>query len=224
MGATFPTLTRHLARSSQLSRAFGRLYAANTFGAILGTLAAGLVLIELFGLSQALVVGAGCSLVAGTRRALAQPGRPRGRRRAAPDGPAAPPSPRAPGRRRPPPDADRDRPDDRVRVRADLARIPGHLDAPARIGHRQHDVRVHGHPGRVPRRHRPRAPSSSISSGPGCATRSRGSRSPRSSSRGWPSLGSSSCSAARNRLRPIDRSRRSARCSGRSCWWSCPSP
>ena len=65
MGATFPSLTRHLTRSSALSRAFGRLYAANTLGAIVGTLAAGLVLIELFGLSRALVVGAGCSLVAG---------------------------------------------------------------------------------------------------------------------------------------------------------------
>jgi spermidine synthase len=65
MGATFPSLTRHLARSDALSKAFGRLYAANTLGAILGTLAAGLILIELLGLSRALVVGAGCSLVAG---------------------------------------------------------------------------------------------------------------------------------------------------------------
>ena len=65
MGATFPSLTRYLARSSALSRAFGRLYAANTLGAIIGTLAAGLVLIELFGLSTALSIGAACSLVAG---------------------------------------------------------------------------------------------------------------------------------------------------------------
>jgi spermidine synthase len=65
MGATFPSLTRYLARSSALSRAFGRLYAANTLGAIVGTLAAGLVLIELFGLSTALAIGAACSLVAG---------------------------------------------------------------------------------------------------------------------------------------------------------------
>ncbi len=65
MGATFPSLTRHLSRTSELSRAFGRLYAANTIGAIAGTLAAGLVLIELLGLSGALRVGAGCSLVAG---------------------------------------------------------------------------------------------------------------------------------------------------------------
>ena len=46
--------------------AFGRLYAANTIGAIIGTLAAGLVLIELLGLTGALVVGAACS---GDRRA-----------------------------------------------------------------------------------------------------------------------------------------------------------
>jgi len=65
MGATFPSLTRYLARTSELSRAFGRLYAANTIGAIVGTLAAGLVLIEILGLSGALWVGATCSFLAG---------------------------------------------------------------------------------------------------------------------------------------------------------------
>ncbi len=65
MGATFPSLTRYLSRSSALSRAFGRLYAANTIGAIVGTLAAGLVLIEWLGLSGALAVGAACSFGAG---------------------------------------------------------------------------------------------------------------------------------------------------------------
>jgi spermidine synthase len=66
MGATLPALTRHLSRGSEhLSRAFGWLYAANTIGAIVGTLLAGLVLIELFGLSGALLVGAACSAVAG---------------------------------------------------------------------------------------------------------------------------------------------------------------
>jgi spermidine synthase len=65
MGATLPILTRHLTRDAHLSLAFGRLYAANTIGAILGTLAAGLVLIELFGLTGALLVGAACSAVAG---------------------------------------------------------------------------------------------------------------------------------------------------------------
>ncbi len=67
MGATLPTLTRYLARDSgHLSSAFGRLYAANTVGAILGAAAAGLVLIELVGLTGTLLVGAACSGLAGT--------------------------------------------------------------------------------------------------------------------------------------------------------------
>jgi spermidine synthase len=65
MGATLPTLTRHLSRDAHLSRAFARLYAANTFGAILGTIAAGFFLIELLGLTMTLVVGAACSAIAG---------------------------------------------------------------------------------------------------------------------------------------------------------------
>jgi len=65
MGATLPTLTRHLSRDRHLAAAFGRLYAANTLGAIVGTLAAGLVLIEVFGLTGTLVIGAGCSAAAG---------------------------------------------------------------------------------------------------------------------------------------------------------------
>jgi spermidine synthase len=65
MGATLPTLTRYLGGGAHLSRAFGRLYAANTFGAIVGTLAAGLVLIEVLGLTGTLVVGAICSGLAG---------------------------------------------------------------------------------------------------------------------------------------------------------------
>lgn len=65
MGATFPALVRHSARDEALSEAFGRLYSANTTGAVIGTLVAGLVLIELLGLSGALVVGATCSGIAG---------------------------------------------------------------------------------------------------------------------------------------------------------------
>ena len=65
MGATLPTLTRQLSQDRHLSAAFGRLYAANTLGAIAGTLAAGLVLIELFGLTGTLVIGAACSATAG---------------------------------------------------------------------------------------------------------------------------------------------------------------
>jgi spermidine synthase len=66
MGATLPTLTRFLSRgASGLTAAFGRLYAANTVGAIFGAAAAGFVLIELLGLSGTLFVGAACSAIAG---------------------------------------------------------------------------------------------------------------------------------------------------------------
>ena len=66
MGATLPTLTRYLTRQADhLSAAFGALYAANTIGAILGTILAGFVLIELLGLTGSLLVGASCSAVAG---------------------------------------------------------------------------------------------------------------------------------------------------------------
>ncbi|HEX6817202.1 MAG TPA: fused MFS/spermidine synthase [Ktedonobacterales bacterium] len=66
MGATLPTLTRYLARSaSDLSAAFGKLYAVNTIGAILGATAAGFALIELLGLHGALLAGAACSAIAG---------------------------------------------------------------------------------------------------------------------------------------------------------------
>jgi spermidine synthase len=70
MGATLPTLTRHLTSDGHLSAAFGRLYAANTIGAIVGTLLAGLVLIEVLGLSGALAVGAACSATAGVAALL----------------------------------------------------------------------------------------------------------------------------------------------------------
>jgi spermidine synthase len=65
MGATFPALVKHVARNAALSDAFGRLYSANTIGAVVGTLVAGLVLVELLGLSGALLVGAACSGIAG---------------------------------------------------------------------------------------------------------------------------------------------------------------
>jgi spermidine synthase len=65
MGATFPALVRHLTRSAELSQAFGRLYSANTLGAVAGTLLAGLILIELAGLNGALRIGALLSAIAG---------------------------------------------------------------------------------------------------------------------------------------------------------------
>jgi spermidine synthase len=62
MGATLPTMTRFLARGPfGIGGAFQQLYAANTIGAIVGTGLAGLVLIEMFGLTGALVIGAVCS-------------------------------------------------------------------------------------------------------------------------------------------------------------------
>ena len=70
MGATLPTLTSYLTADAHLSQAFGRLYAANTIGAILGTLAAGLILIEWLGLTGALWFGAGCSAIAGVAALL----------------------------------------------------------------------------------------------------------------------------------------------------------
>jgi spermidine synthase len=67
MGATLPSLSRHLTRgrAANLSREFGRLYAANTLGAIFGTAVSGFALIELIGLTGTLLVGAACSLAAG---------------------------------------------------------------------------------------------------------------------------------------------------------------
>ena len=66
MGATLPSLSRHLARrAAELGDVFGRLYAANTLGAILGAAAAGFVLIEVLGLADSLRVGVAGSAVAG---------------------------------------------------------------------------------------------------------------------------------------------------------------
>src|SRR5262245_61530143 len=96
MGATLPTLTRYLTRDAHLSAAFGRLYAANTVGAIIGTFAAGLVLIELLGLTGTLIVGAVCSGTAGLA-ALGLSRGPGGDRRATRGGTADRPRP-APAR------------------------------------------------------------------------------------------------------------------------------
>lgn len=66
MGATLPSLTRHLTRSiDQVGGQFGRLYAANTMGGIAGTMAAGYLLIELIGLQATVWVAATASLSAG---------------------------------------------------------------------------------------------------------------------------------------------------------------
>jgi spermidine synthase len=71
MGATLPTLSRHLSRRrSELGQTFGRLYAANTGGAVAGTWLAGIVLIELIGLTRTMIVGAVASGVAGVAAIL----------------------------------------------------------------------------------------------------------------------------------------------------------
>ena len=84
MGATLPSLTRYLTQDGHLSKAFGRLYAANIIGAILGTLAAGFILIELLGLTGALAVGAGCSALGRRGGTAPGPAPPAARPRAPP--------------------------------------------------------------------------------------------------------------------------------------------
>lgn len=66
MGATLPTLSRYLVRDhNTLGTEFGSLYTVNTFGAIFGTVLAGVFLIELIGLQETLLVGVACSGAAG---------------------------------------------------------------------------------------------------------------------------------------------------------------
>ena len=66
MGATLPTLSRYLVRDhNMMGHEFGSLYTVNTLGAIVGTLASGLVLIELIGLTETLLVGVCFSGLAG---------------------------------------------------------------------------------------------------------------------------------------------------------------
>ena len=113
MGATLPTLTRHLSRDpSNLSSSFGRLYAANTFGAIIGTVAAGFILIELLGLTGTLLVGATCSAIAGIAALILDRTRP-----PVPGAPAEAPAPT------PAPNADRPRP--RLRLALIVAYVSG---------------------------------------------------------------------------------------------------
>ena len=67
MGATLPMLTAHLVRSiDQAGARIGRLYAANTIGAVAGTILAGFVLIELLGLAETSFIAVGLNLAAAT--------------------------------------------------------------------------------------------------------------------------------------------------------------
>lgn len=66
MGLTLPLLTRHMVTSLQTAGAhMGRLYSANTLGAMAGTLVSGLVLIELIGLSATAHVAVALNAIAG---------------------------------------------------------------------------------------------------------------------------------------------------------------
>lgn len=66
MGLTLPLLTRHLVTSMRTAGAqMGLLYSANTFGAMVGALVAGFVLIELLGLSATTHVAVALNLLAG---------------------------------------------------------------------------------------------------------------------------------------------------------------
>ena len=154
MGATLPTLTRFLTQGGRgLAGAFQRLYAANTIGAIVGTVLAGFVLIEVLGLTGALLVGAVCSGTAGLvalmldHRAASGPSEPSTREPVTPRPAPSPPATPVPDRRR---------------LALGLAFVSGLtslgyqvvLEQDAGGGDRELHVRLHDHPGPVPRRHR----------------------------------------------------------------------
>jgi predicted membrane-bound spermidine synthase len=66
MGATLPLLVRHLVRTlDEAGARLGELYAANTAGAVTGTVVAGFVLIEFLGLRLTSYVAVGLNLIAG---------------------------------------------------------------------------------------------------------------------------------------------------------------
>lgn len=67
MGMTLPAITRFFARGSKnISTEFGALYAANTAGAMFGTIAGGFFLIEFVGLRHSSYIAVVLNLLAGT--------------------------------------------------------------------------------------------------------------------------------------------------------------
>lgn len=71
MGLTLPLLTRHLVTSMRTAGArMGALYAANTLGAMAGTLVSGFLLIELIGLSSTSHVAVALNLLGGAAALL----------------------------------------------------------------------------------------------------------------------------------------------------------
>jgi spermidine synthase len=92
MGATLPLLARFAVRTDrEVGPRTATLYAVNTLGAVLGTVAAAFVLMPRFGLWRTVLVGAAANaLVFGAAWLLARDGRP------APAVASAPPAPRVP--------------------------------------------------------------------------------------------------------------------------------
>ena len=125
MGATLPTLTRYLSGDQHLSRAFSRLYAANTFGAILGTIAAGFFLIELLGLSGTLSSGPPAP---GSPARRDRDRSPAGRRRGRDRRPSAPKSEASTAARQPTVAR-------RRRARPDLALLVAFVSGPTSLGY-----------------------------------------------------------------------------------------
>ena len=193
----------------RLSKAFGRLYSANTLGAIVGTLLAGLVLIEVLGLTRR----APRSGPPARRSPGSSPCGSRARTATAGDDAAEPPRAEA---EPPTPTAaaspTRSAPSGwpsvvALRLRPDVARLPGALDAAAVVGHGQPDLRLHGDPRRCSWSASPSARRVYTASAPRIGTRSGCSRSRRSRSRSWRSPGSSSSSASPARSTRASRSR-----------------
>ena len=72
MGATLPVLAAALLRSAHDTNSVTRLYACNLVGAILGTLAAGFVLLPAFGVRTTIFIAAGINVVVGVIALLIQ--------------------------------------------------------------------------------------------------------------------------------------------------------
>ena len=165
MGATLPTLTRHLSAHAHLSESFGRLYAANTIGAIIGTLRGGShpdrdVRAHRGAVDRCGLLGrspdwwpsrstGGARMPRRRRRERRRAERRRaGRCRPAAGRRAVDREPRGPTRHGP----THARPDRGLHLGPDVARLPGALDAAPGVGDRQHHLRVHGDPRDLPDR------------------------------------------------------------------------
>ncbi len=78
MGAVFPVVTKLYTPSvSRLGGSLGNLYAANTIGAVAGSLLAGFVLLPALGAQKSIILVAGINLVLGTLALLLSPTRTR---------------------------------------------------------------------------------------------------------------------------------------------------